>query len=152
MLNIRSVSALIAGLAASACAAPQGQPVSLADIEPPALVEPEPIYQSPEEVCASAPAPMKKPAENAPLEPLLRTPPIYPLQALNIEQEGYCYATFDVMTSGLVDPETILMQCDAEIFVEPATRAVERWCFAPRIGDEPARRLRVGSGISFQIV
>ncbi len=67
--------------------------------------------------------------------PLLREDPAFPLEAAAQRAEGVCEVTFDVRADGAIDAGSIAAACASPAFVEAATRAVARWCYAPKVVD-----------------
>ncbi len=87
---------------------------------------------------AAAPAAADLPTSVEPVEtphsvqPIVRTPPEYPPSALENGVEGYVQLEFDVTAQGLVD-DVRAIESSAEMFEEPAIRAVSTWRYLPRI-------------------
>ncbi|MGD2133976.1 MAG: TonB family protein [Maricaulaceae bacterium] len=68
-------------------------------------------------------------------QPLVRIPPQYPQRAAERGLEGSCDLTFDILPDGTIDGGSIQADCTSSLFSREATRAVERWRYAPRIVD-----------------
>lgn len=74
-------------------------------------------------------AAMPEGAVAAPLTPINRAGPRYPLCAQSYDLEGHCVMVFDVLADGTT--ANILPVCTNRIFERDAAYAVSRWTFAP---------------------
>jgi hypothetical protein len=74
-------------------------------------------------------AAMPEGAVIAPLTPIKRAGPRYPLCAESYDLEGQCIMVFDVLPDGTT--ANILPVCTNRIFERDATYAVSRWTFEP---------------------
>lgn len=68
---------------------------------------------------------------DAPLTPLTRIPPLYPMRAKRKGIEGWVKVKFLVDTAGTVGSVTILEARPAEVFDQSARRCVAGWRFKP---------------------
>lgn len=85
------------------------------------------------------------------IQPIARTPPDYPPGALKDGVEGYVQLEFDVTAFGTVENVRIV-ESSAELFEEPAVRAISTWRYLPRIsGGKRAPSLDVQTIIRFAL-
>lgn len=86
------------------------------------------------------------------VQPLVRIPPQYPPRALERGLEGSCTMRFDVLPDGTIDSSTIQADCSSSLFARAATRAVERFRYAPKIVDGEAVIQRgITTDVEFQL-
>jgi protein TonB len=74
------------------------------------------------------------------VQPIVRSAPAYPPEALQRGIEGHVQLKFDVTAGGIVENVTVVESSDAQ-FEEPAALALSQWRYLPRI----ATGKRVGS-------
>ena len=68
---------------------------------------------------------------DSPLTPLVKIPPIYPMQATRRGIEGHVTVEFLVTKKGLVSQIQILNSSPKHIFDKSVTRCVAQWKFKP---------------------
>lgn len=82
-------------------------------------------------------------AANQDETPVVRVGPLYPSRAQGQGVEGWVIVQFDVMASGRVDPESVVV-VDAQpkkVFDRSAINAVKKWKYRPKkVNGTPVRR------------
>lgn len=66
------------------------------------------------------------------IQPIVRTPPVYPPSALEAGLEGHVQLVFDVTALGTVENAEVV-ESSAAVFEEPAILAMSTWRYLPRI-------------------
>jgi len=84
-------------------------------------------------------------------EPLLQSPPFYPLQAKSRGIEGEVVLMFIVNTEGLVEHVEVISSKNGEYFIESAISAVKRWKFKPGKYQGEVVPVRVQLPLSFDL-
>jgi protein TonB len=88
---------------------------------------------------------------DAPLTPLVRIPPLYPLRARNRGIEGWVKISFVVDQTGHVTHILILKSEPAAIFDQSVIRCVTGWRFKPGTIDGMKVKVKVESTIRFEL-
>jgi protein TonB len=88
---------------------------------------------------------------DAPLTPLTRMPPLYPMRAKRKGIEGWVEVKFLVDTAGTVEAVTILDAQPAEIFDRSVRRCLAGWRFKPGTVEGMAVKTWVTTTIRFEL-
>jgi protein TonB len=88
---------------------------------------------------------------DAPLTPLTRIPPLYPMRAKRKGIEGWVKVKFLVDTAGTVEAVTILEAQPAEIFDRSVRRCLAGWRFKPGTVEGMAVKTWVTTTIRFEL-
>jgi len=87
---------------------------------------------------------------NRDIQPIFRSNPVYPQNALARDLEGNCSSVFDVGING--SPFNIKVNCTASIFERSARNAISKWKYSPKIVDGKAVIMRgVTNSIKYRI-
>lgn len=83
--------------------------------------------------------------------PLARLNPIYPVQARMRKLEGHVVVEFVVNEEGRTEELLVVESVPGDVFVKPATRAIERWRFAPGTLEGKPVATRVRQKVNFSL-
>lgn len=86
--------------------------------------------------------------------PIVRVAPQYPTRALDSGTEGWVIVQFDIMKSGQVDPDSVVVvdSHPRRVFDRSAINAVKKWKYRPKtVNGEPVRREGIQVQLTFDL-
>jgi protein TonB len=88
---------------------------------------------------------------DAPLAPVVRIPPTYPLDARRRKIEGWVKLEFTVQEDGTVAGVQVKAAEPAGVFEQAATASIARWKFRPAVENGKAVRKRAAQTLKFEL-